>query len=50
MAGERFASTYPRHTYIEERTEQLHSKVEKLKFITIELREEIKRQKIDLTV
>ncbi len=51
------SSTHLRYTdysYIEEqneeRTEHLRSKVDQLKYIAVEIREETKRQNADLTV
>ena len=57
MMDGQLSSTHLRHadyTYIdeqnEERTEHLRSKVNQLKYIAVEIREETKRQNDDLTV
>ncbi|CAF1110184.1 unnamed protein product [Rotaria sordida] len=52
MVDVRFSNIYSRHTnnsYVENQTEQLCSKVKKLKYITVQISDEIKRQNADLT-
>jgi hypothetical protein len=49
----RYSGIHSRHTnysYAEEQTEQLCSKGKQLKYIAVQIGEEIKRQKDDLTV